>query len=245
MRERRTSRRGWRTGVAAWAAALAWTFGIGDAAAAEPGLVGRTIVIDAGHGGPDGGAMGINGEVEKTITLAVAFKVADLLREAGADVHLTRTDDDDLASDEDRAARRRQQSDLRNRTRFVRERSPDAFVSIHCNSAPSPAWRGAQTIYMEGNAEGERLAKIMQAHFRAQLLPTKREADDMNTLYLLKRIEGAAVLAEIGFLSNPDEAAHLVQERYQQEVALAIYTALLEYFAPSAEDPRDASPSMA
>jgi N-acetylmuramoyl-L-alanine amidase len=209
----------------------------GTVHAAEPGLVGRTIVIDAGHGGPDGGAEGVNGQLEKTVTLAVALKVAEFLREAGADVHLTRTNDDDFASDEDTARRRRHQSDLRNRTRFVQSHDPDAFVSIHCNSAPSPAWRGAQTIYMEGNEEGERLAEIMQDHFRQQLLPTRREAEDMSTLYLLKRIEGPAVLAEIGFLSNPEEAAHLVQSAYQEAVALAIYTALLEYFGTPADQP--------
>ncbi|MCL6597469.1 MAG: N-acetylmuramoyl-L-alanine amidase [Alicyclobacillus macrosporangiidus] len=240
MGGRRTGLRAKCQLAAAMCALAVWALPCGSggiAYAAEPGLVGRTIVIDAGHGGPDGGAKGVNGEVEKTVTLAVALKVAELLREAGADVHLTRTSDDDLASDEDTAQRRRHQSDLRNRTRFVQSHNPDAFVSIHCNSAPSPAWRGAQTIYMDGNPEGERLAKIMQDHFRQQLLPTKREAEDMSTLYLLKRIDGPAVLAEIGFLSNPDEAYHLVQNGYQEAVALAIYTALLEYFGTPPDDP--------
>jgi N-acetylmuramoyl-L-alanine amidase len=145
-------------------------------------------------------------------------------------VHMTRTDDDDLATELDRAMRRRQSRDLRNRTRFALQKAPDAFVSIHCNSVPSSHWHGAQTIYMKGNPDGEALAKTMQSYFHTYLLPTSREADDMSTLYLLKRINGPAVLAEIGFLSNTKEAVYLVHPSYQRRVAFAIYLSLLDYF---------------
>jgi N-acetylmuramoyl-L-alanine amidase len=199
------------------------------ASTGAPGLVGRVIVLDPGHGGPDSGARSHQGDQEKEVTLKVAFKLADLLRQCGAVVYLTRTIDDDLATDEDLTMHRRQSRDLRNRTRFANSRQPDAFVSIHCNAGPSSEWYGAQTIYMTDNATGEKLAKMIQENFKQMLLPTKREADDMETLYLLKRIKGASVLAEIGFITNPKEAAALKTDAYQRTVAFALYTALMEY----------------
>lgn len=86
-------------------------------------------------------------------------------------------------------------------------------------------------IYMQGNEEAKALAELMQTHFKSHLLPTKRSSDDMNTLYLLKRIPGPAVLAEVGFISNPTEAAHLQTSAYQQQVAFTMYLSLMEYFA--------------
>lgn len=195
------------------------------------GLVGQVIVVDAGHGGPDGGAHGVDGVLEKDITLAISTRLALLLRQGGAQVYVTRDRDTDLAHDRDRAAGRRHQGDLRNRTRFVLSKHPDAFVSIHCNAVPSPAWSGAQMIYMKGNEEAQELADLMQTAFKAHLLPTVRSSDEMSTLYLLKRVPGPAVLAEVGFISNPEEAAHLQTSRYQEQVALTMYAALMEYFS--------------
>jgi N-acetylmuramoyl-L-alanine amidase len=206
------------------------------------GIVNKIIVIDAGHGGPDGGARGDGGKLEKHITLAIAKKLEVLLRQAGAQVFLTRTTDDDLASDEDLAKRRRQQTDLRNRTRFVKSKEPDAFVSIHCNAVPSPVWYGAHTIYMRGNPEGEQLARVMQKRFKEILLPTEREPDEMSTLYLLRRIPGPSVLAEVGFLSNPREAAALTTDRYQEVIAFAVYLSILDYFAQPQPAPDPGQP---
>lgn len=200
------------------------------ARAAEPGLAGRVIVIDPGHGGPDGGARGVGGILEKDITLPVSLELAQLLRQAGAIVYLTRTTDTDLATPEDRAAGRRHKGDLRERLRFTRSKDPDAFISIHCNAVPSPRWSGAQTIYMAGREPSKHLAEVIQDAFRSTLLPTERGADDMSTLFLLKRLDCPAVIAEVGFISNPVEAEHLAKPTYQRQVAFAIYCALLRYF---------------
>ncbi len=194
------------------------------------GIIGRTIVLDAGHGGVDGGAQGMAGVQEKDINLAVTRRLAHLLRQAGAVVHMTRNEDDDLASDEDTRLHRRHHGDLRNRLKVVRDTAAAVFISIHCNAVASPTWRGAETLYMEGNRDGERLAKIMQTHFQQDLLPTHRQANDVDSLYLLKRIQGPAVLAEIGFITNPTEGAALQTAAYQQRVAFSIYTSLIEYF---------------
>ncbi|GMA50429.1 germination-specific N-acetylmuramoyl-L-alanine amidase [Alicyclobacillus contaminans] len=236
-----------------WAAAVSCMaafvmMGLGSQPAKAYTLSGRVVVVDAGHGGPDGGARTADGRQEKVVTLAIANWLRQYLQQAGAIVYMTRVTDDDLASDEDTASGRRHQTDLRNRTRFVLSKHPDAFVSIHCNAMPSPVWRGAHTIYMEGNAEGERLAKEMQARFKELLLPTEREADDMDTLYLLKRIPGPAVLAEVGFLSNPEEAAALHNPAYQRRIAFAMYLALMDEFqaqhvdADRPDEPQETSP---
>jgi N-acetylmuramoyl-L-alanine amidase len=197
----------------------------------EPSLTGKTIVLDAGHGGPDSGARNDNGDSEKEITLPVTLELAHLLRQSGATVYLTRSTDDDLASDLDRKLKRRQSRDLRNRTRFAVSKGPDAFISVHCNAAPSPSWYGAQTFHMTNNPSGARLAKGIQESFKSMLLPTSREADDISTLYLLKRIPGPAILAEIGFLTNPREAVALKTQSYQQTVAFAMYTGIFDFFA--------------
>ncbi|QSO50521.1 N-acetylmuramoyl-L-alanine amidase [Alicyclobacillus curvatus] len=206
----------------------------------EPGFVGKTIVIDPGHGSPDSGARSSSGLMEKDITLPVSLKLVELLREAGANVILTRTTDADLASERDTKAGRRQSTDLRNRVIIAKARHCDAFVSVHCNAVPSERWMGAQVLYQHDNMDGERLAKMMQRRFDELLLPTDREAADSSTLYLLKRIPGPAVIAEIGFLSSPKESAHLVSPAYQQKIALAMYLSLHEYF--SSQRPADLVP---
>lgn len=215
-----------------------WTSGVVQASAAtaggEPGLLGRTVVIDAGHGGPDSGARSVDGIYEKDITLGVAKKLGVLLQQAGGNVHYTRVIDDDLATDRDRALHRRQNRDLRGRVEVANKYQPDVFVSIHCNAVGSDQWHGAQTIYQVGNPEGEALAKCMQRYFRDNLLPTSRSADDMKSLYLLKRIPHATVIAEIGFLSHPAESRALATDAYQQKVAYAMYMAIMDYLGARA-----------
>lgn len=193
-------------------------------------LAGKTIVVDAGHGGPDAGASSATGIEEKDITLNVAKQLAVLLRQGGARVVLTRESDDDLATDLDRQRGRRQRTDLTKRLAIARAAHPDLFVSIHCNSTPSSAWRGAQVLYMKGNRGGKRAADSIQVSFRENLLETNRTAAAVSSLFLLKRIHTPAVLAEIGFLSNPEEAYRLNTQPYQQQVAFALYTGILSYF---------------
>lgn len=193
-------------------------------------LVGRTIVLDAGHGGPDTGARGATNVYEKDVTLPVTLKLATLLRQNGARVVLTREDDDDLATDRDRINKRRQRADLLGRLRIAQNANPDLFISIHCNASTSPAWHGAQALYMRGNATGKLAADTMQASFRENLLQTNRSAAAVSSLFLLKHVHAPATLVEIGFVSNPAEEGQLRTDAYQERVALAIYTGALEYF---------------
>lgn len=205
------------------------------------GLTGKTIVVDAGHGGVDSGARGILGMQEKDITLSVAAMLMNDLHQAGAKVVMTRHGDTDLATDADRKERRRHMGDLRGRLGIVRKQHIDAFVSVHCNAAPSSSWRGAQVLYLRDNEEAKALANIMQKAFARDLLPTNRSIQSNKTLYLLKRVDGPSVLAEIGFITNPAEAQSLKTKSYQEKIAYSMYTALVEYFSDPKHAQGDAS----
>ncbi|KQB94916.1 N-acetylmuramoyl-L-alanine amidase CwlD [Geobacillus sp. MR] len=193
-------------------------------------LSGRIIVLDPGHGGPDGGAVG--GEVvEKEIALNVAKKLRDYLQQQGALVLMTRETDRDLASPSTRGYSRRKKEDLRERTTFINKSDADLFISIHLNAIPSPRWRGAQTFYYGSLIENERLAKFIQAELRRNLENTHRVAKMIDTVYLLKHAKKPGALVEIGFLSNPDERELLASDHYQTQLAASIYKGVLRYFS--------------
>ncbi|MGJ3204157.1 N-acetylmuramoyl-L-alanine amidase CwlD [Geobacillus thermoleovorans] len=193
-------------------------------------LSGRIIVLDPGHGGPDGGAVG--GEaVEKDIALNVAKKLRDYLQQQGALVLMTRETDRDLASPSTRGYSRRKTEDLRERTAFINKSNADLFISIHLNAIPSPRWRGAQTFYYGSFIENERLAKFIQAELRRNLENTHRVAKMIDTVYLLKHAKKPGALVEVGFLSNPDERELLASDHYQTQLAASIYKGVLRYFS--------------
>ncbi|ADU92659.1 MULTISPECIES: N-acetylmuramoyl-L-alanine amidase CwlD [Geobacillus] len=193
-------------------------------------LSGRIIVLDPGHGGPDGGAVG--GEaVEKDIALNVAKKLRDYLQQQGALVLMTRETDRDLASPSTRGYSRRKTEDLLERTAFVNRSNADLFISIHLNAIPSPRWRGAQTFYYGSFIENERLARFIQAELRRNLENTHRLAKMIDTVYLLKHAKIPGALVEVGFLSNPDERELLVSDGYQTKLAASIYKGVLRYFS--------------
>ncbi|MFC4765915.1 N-acetylmuramoyl-L-alanine amidase CwlD [Effusibacillus consociatus] len=192
-------------------------------------LSGYTIVLDPGHGGPDGGAVGVDGTVEKTVTLPVSKYLRDYLQQAGAYVIMTREDDRDLANPETKGYSRRKAQDLKARLLLVKEHKADLFFSIHLNSNPGGG-RGAQVFYDSELEESERLAKAIQGQFQKQL-DSKRDVEPQEDLYLLRNSHVPAVLAEVGFLSNSQELALLKQKSYQKKIAYSIYEGILEYIA--------------
>lgn len=193
-------------------------------------LSGKTIVIDPGHGGIDGGAVSADGKVvEKEINLAVSLFLRDYLQEAGAIVIMTREVDKDLA---DENSRRRKTSDLHRRARLINESGAYAMVSIHMNAITSSRWRGAQTFYdSKAGEESKRLAKLIQAELVRNLENTDRIAKSVENIFLLKTATMPNALVEVGFLSNDEEARLLADENYQRKVAAAIYQGLLRFAA--------------
>jgi len=192
----------------------------------EP-LGGVKIVLDAGHGGQDGGAS--KGEViEKDITLAIVQKVERELKRLGAEVVLTRTGDEDVIGERKPDAvfhslRERKKEDIFLRQTIVDEEKPDLFLTIHANAIADSKWRGAQVFYhKKGHDESGALAKAIQESLREELKNTDREALGIEGIYLLKKSEVPTALVETGFLSNDEERQLLVDEKYQTKLAKAI-----------------------
>jgi N-acetylmuramoyl-L-alanine amidase len=200
-------------------------------------LTGKVIVLDAGHGGADGGAVSREGIIEKDLNLAIVLHLRDYLQQAGALVTLTREGDYDLAHPDTRGYSRRKTQDLLERAVRVKGRKADWLVSIHMNSIPSPKWSGAQTFYHSRNPESKRLAADIQDELRLSLGNTNRIAKPNETLYLLKVLDMPAALVEVGFLSHPEEARLLGDENYQKKVAAAVYRGIMRYAAAESKRP--------
>ncbi|MEK4630298.1 MAG: N-acetylmuramoyl-L-alanine amidase [Solibacillus sp.] len=199
----------------------------------EP-LGGVKIVLDAGHGGLDGGAS--NGDIiEKEITLAITKKVERQLTRLGAEVILTRSTDGDVISEHAPSEqfptnRERKKQDIFLRESLVVKHEPDLFVTIHANAIPNSKWRGAQVFYhKDGHPNGEVLARAVQNSIRETLENTDREALSIKQVYLLKKVDMPAVLVETGFISNEEERQLLATESYQDKMAFAIARGIENY----------------
>ena len=185
------------------------------------------IVLDAGHGGVDGGATGADGSVEKELNLAISKKLAALLRIMGYTVIETRTEDVSLA-DTDAKKGHVKQSDLENRLRILNKHSGSVFVSIHMNTYPGVACRGLQVWYSQNNARSAELASEVQSGVKALLQPgnNRKIKAATSSIYLLRYAQDPAILIECGFISNPEECNRLKSDAYQRQLSLAIAASL-------------------
>lgn len=190
-------------------------------------LVGKVIVLDPGHGGFDGGAVGADQTLEKEIALLVTQEVRRYLEQAGAIVYMTREDDVDLVPEGTKG--RKKSIDIRNRLAFIDEKKPDMFLTIHLNALNASRWRGAQTFFYPTFPENKLLAEAIQSEIIRNLENTKRVALQIDHVYLLKHAETPGALVEIGFLSNEHERELLKQATYQKEMAASIYKGILLY----------------
>ncbi|TBL69222.1 N-acetylmuramoyl-L-alanine amidase CwlD [Paenibacillus thalictri] len=196
-------------------------------------LSGKTIAIDAGHGGPDGGAETKDGKVmEKDINLAISLHLRDYLQQAGATVVMTREDDKDLADPATKGYSKRKTEDLVKRAQFIQQKKSDLFVSIHMNAIPSAKWHGAQTFFYPNHKDNPVLAALIQDEIKRNLENTDRVAKRVDgEIFLLKTLKIPSALVEVGFLSNPEEAEMLSDTMYQKKVAASIYQGVLRYYS--------------
>ncbi|GGD26597.1 N-acetylmuramoyl-L-alanine amidase CwlD [Pontibacillus salipaludis] len=197
-------------------------------------LAGKVIVIDPGHGGVDGGAVGSDETLEKEITLEVSKKLRDYLQQAGALVYMTRERDVDLADEDEKSISKRKSQDLKRRVEFINDKEADFYVSVHLNAIPSPKWHGAQSFYNASSPESEQLAKLIQSEIKRNLENTNRSALAISNMYLLRSTESPGALVEIGFLSNAHERELLKTEEYQNKVAASVYEGMLRYVTEDA-----------
>ena len=192
-------------------------------------LQGTTVVIDAGHGGEDGGAVSPAGTVESAVNLAIALRLDAVLGFCGVDTVLLRTEDVSLHDPWAQTLREKKASDLRNRAEMV-EAIPNALlISIHQNTyAGSSRYHGAQVFYADPKRSLS-LARHTQETLRLALDPenTRQAAKLPGAVYLMDHITCPAILVECGFLSNPEEDARLRTAGYQIKLAVALTSALL------------------
>ena len=191
------------------------------------------IIIDAGHGGIDGGAVGIDNTVEKHINLAISLKLAELLQLNGFEVILTRSTDASIHDPEIEGIARQKRSDMYNRKAVI-DANPNAlFLSIHQNLFQDPSCQGAQVFYSDNHADSALLAQSIQDQFRESLQQSNsREIKAAGeNLFLLYNAQVPAVMVECGFLSNASECMLLQDEEYQKKIACVIDLGLLDFYS--------------
>ncbi len=190
----------------------------------------KIVIIDAGHGGIDGGAVGTTGVPEKNINLSIALKMGAELESRGYVVVYTRTDDRLLLGEGEDIKGIRKISDLKNRCR-VAERYPTAvFVSIHMNSYGESKYSGLQVYYSDRNGDSRVLADRIQTAVREDIQPDNhRKIKEGKGIYLLDNIANPAVVVECGFLTNDEECKKLSEENYQKQLSFSIIRAIIEY----------------
>ena len=188
------------------------------------------VLIDAGHGGEDGGAV-VGDEKKKEINLAVTRDVADLLTVCGFDVALTRSGDEALSLEGD-DIKKRKYNDMKLRLELYNSPDVDAVISIHQNKFSDSASHGAQVFFSPNREESEFLAECLKTAVKEMLQPDNtRECKRAGSeIFLLKNAKNPAVLVECGFLSNRAEREKLLTDGYQKQLALAVVTGFLDYY---------------
>lgn len=191
------------------------------------------IIIDAGHGGNDPGKVGVNGALEKDINLALALKLKPILENKGYEVILTRDSDMALA---DENSSNKKQEDLSNRIQIMEDANPIFTISLHQNSYSDASVSGPQVFYYSNSDAGKQLAQSVQSSLNDTLeVASPRQIKANDDYYLLKKSPTPTIIVECGFLSNPTEAALLVDNMYQDKLVRAIYLGLCDYLETNSD----------
>ena len=187
----------------------------------------HTIVLDAGHGLPDGGAVSKNGISEEQINLQIVLKLQELLESSGCNVVLTRSDENGIY---DANAKSKKASDLKNRIDIINSSGADCLVSIHLNKIPQQQYYGWQSFYQKDNDESKALAKSIQSSLNYSTgIDNKRQSLPISNIYLMDNSNIPSTLIECGFLSNKAECAMLQDDEYQNKLTWGIYTGIMDF----------------
>ena len=191
-------------------------------------MANKLIVIDPGHGGIDPGALGSNGVLEKNIVLEVSMKLADIMRQSGAQVLLTRESDHDLSDPELSNLHEIKVQDLTRRVELANQNNADIFLSVHVNSFPDKRECGAQTFSQPGSEESKKLAMSIQKEINNFLKNPGRQAKQVD--YFANRMtKMPSVIIEIGFITNPGEEKLMLDPAYQNKISWSIYAGIARY----------------
>ncbi len=191
-----------------------------------------TIIIDAGHGGEDGGTQSASGILEKDINLSISLTLRDIFDFFGFNTVMTRETDRLIYDPGNEGIKNKKVSDIHNRLAITKKYTGSILISIHQNYFTQSKYNGAQTFYSVNNPESEKLAlsiqksivSLMQPENQREIKPTGDE------IYLLYHAENTAVMVECGFLSNPEEAEKLNDDSYRKEMALAVFAGTYKYY---------------
>lgn len=186
------------------------------------------IVLDAGHGGFDPGKVGVNGELEKEINLAITKKLKAYLEYSGARVVLTRKDEHGLYNE---SSSNKKREDMNKRKQIINNSGADLLVSIHQNSFTQEKYKGAQVFYYASSDDGKLLAQSIQTAIKTFVDPeNSRLVKDSNSYFVLKQTNIPSVLVECGFLSNYEEAKLLSSDDYQDKIAWGVYIGIMKFY---------------
>ncbi len=187
-------------------------------------LKGVKIVIDAGHGGFDVGTSGITTKVkEEEINLAIAQKLEKELADIGAEIVMTRKDNNAIGPTKD--------EDMKNRRKIIEESGEDLVVSIHQNRYADENVTGPQVFYLPGSTLGRAFAETLQSTLNEQLEPKTPRTAASADYYILRSGSAPCVIVECGFLSSPEEEKLLMEDGYQQKVAQALRDGVVAYWS--------------
>ena len=189
------------------------------------------IIIDAGHGGEDGGAVGIDGTAEKDLNLSISLKLNEILSTMGYQTRMVRTTDNSIHNADADTVRERKVSDIHNRAAIMNEYENCIYVSIHQNKYSGSSIWGAQTFYSPNNEESKELAQLIQSSIANNVQPdNKRVIKQSGTnIYVLYNATKPAVMVECGFVSNANELEQLKDDEYQKKMAFAISNGIINY----------------
>lgn len=194
----------------------------------------QTLILDAGHGGEDGGAVSANGDKESDINLAIVLRMDQMLGFCGVPAVLTRADDRSIHDASAVTLREKKVSDLHNRVALVAETDGAVLLSIHQNSYQDSRYFGAQVFYRDAPVSkswGEATQEILRSELDQS---NKRTAKPIpNTVYLMNHIDCPAILVECGFMTNREEVARLLTSDYQKKMATVLTGACLQYLQTS------------
>ena len=189
-----------------------------------------TVILDAGHGGEDGGAVGVNGVMEKDINLTIALQVRDRLTDAGIPVQMIRETDTAVGNTALSTVAERKRSDIQYRAEVVNGTENCILVSIHQNYFEQSQYSGAQMFYAQAHADSAKLAESIRSRIVADIQPENtRENKPAEGIFLLSHVSVPAVIVECGFISNPEEAVLLADAAYQERMAEAISKGIMAY----------------
>lgn len=191
------------------------------------------IIIDAGHGGEDGGTSSSSGIIEKNINLAISKKLESLFKTAGFNVIMTREEDCLIYDSNAVKMREKKVSDIHKRMKIIEDNPNSIFLSIHQNHFEQSKYYGTQVFYSKNHSESETIANIIQTNI-AKILQndnTRKIKPSGTEIYLLHNAKSPAVMVECGFLSNPGEAQKLNDDSYQSEISIVIFQSIIDYLS--------------